>query len=98
MNVIPLLFKFNKIISEIITIYRKEFCERIETLMSHTENLFMNLDNLNRFGLDLRVCPSCDRASGRRPPKKRQRSEVALYYATRPKRLSPHFGYRAQPP
>ena len=40
---------------------------------------------------------SCDRKSGRRP-KKRPHSEVALYYTTRPKRLSPHFQSHAQPP
>ena len=50
------------------------------------------------------ICPqkyliSCDRDSGRRPQnKKRPRSEVALYYTTRPKRLSPHFCNHAQPP
>ena len=32
------------------------------------------------------------------PQKKRPRSEVALYYTTRPKRLSPHFQSHAQLP
>ena len=34
--------------------YRKKSCERIETFMSHTDNLFLNLVNLTRFRLYLR--------------------------------------------